>query len=134
MAWSSRSAAPPTEPATCEAARRQGSLRSVNTDEHIATFNEAVVTGDWDAFVSRFDDNASVEFVGPPVGPFIGRAAIAAAYTSSPPDDTISSNGEAYKDDGELIVPYRWATSGATGTMRFTERDGRIARLVITFD
>ena len=37
-------------------------------------------------------------------------------------------------DGDELVVPYRWVTTGATGTMRFTERDGLITLLVITFD
>ena len=107
---------------------------AISPDEHIEVFNEAVVTGDWTVFVSRFADDAVIEFVGPPVGPFIGRAAIAAAYQASPPDDTIVSDGHHYRDGDEVVVPYRWVTTGATGTMRLTERDGSIARLVITFD
>ena len=82
----------------------------------------------------RFADDATVEFVGPPVGPFIGRTAIAEAYESSPPDDTNESYAQHSRDGDDLVVPYRWTATGATGTMRFTEHDGRIARLVITFD
>lgn len=106
----------------------------MSPEQHIEVFNAAVISGDWTAFVSRFTDDAVVEFVGPPVGPFVGRAAIAAAYTASPPDDTIAPNGMPAYEGDELVVPYRWVTTGATGTMRFTERDDLITRLVITFD
>ena len=101
---------------------------------HIQIFNEAVVTGDWTRFVDRFSEDASLEFVGTPVGPFVGRAAIAEAYGASPPDDTIVAHGPSYRDGEELVVPYRWTSTDATGCMRFTERDTHIARLVITFD
>ena len=93
-----------------------------------------MTTGDWSAFVAVFAADAVVEFVGPPVGPFVGRSAIAAAYATSPPDDTIEAYGEARVDGEVLVVPYRWVTTGATGTMRFTESDGVLTRLVITFD
>lgn len=106
----------------------------MSPEQHINVFNAAVVSGDWTLFVGRFSDDATVEFVGPPVGPFIGRAVIAAAYEASPPDDTIASNGAPVRDGDELVVPYRWVTTGATGTMRFTERDDCITRLVIAFD
>ena len=106
----------------------------IDIHAHIDTFNEAVAGGNWDAFVARFADDAVLEFVGPPVGPFAGRDAIAAAYRESPPDDTIEVVGAVTSDGDTLVVPYRWTTTGATGTMRFTERSGRIARLVVTFD
>lgn len=106
----------------------------VDPTEHIEAFNGAVATGAWDAFVGRFAPDATMAFAGPPVGPFAGRAAIAEAYTSNPPDDTITLHAPPYRDGDELVVPYRWSTTGATGTMRFTERDGLIERLVVTFD
>jgi steroid delta-isomerase len=101
--------------------------------EHVRLFNAAVDSGVWDAFVARFADDAVLEFVGPPVGPFVGRAAIYEAYTQSPPDDTIELDGPAVTRGDNVVVPYRWTTTGATGTMRFTERGGHIARLVVTF-
>ncbi|HEX7133769.1 MAG TPA: nuclear transport factor 2 family protein, partial [Iamia sp.] len=80
-------------------------------------------------------DDAVVEFVGPPVGPFEGREAIAAAYAAMPPDDTISMVTAPTVDGDETVVPYRWDATGATGTMRLTDApDDRLARLVITFD
>ena len=106
----------------------------MDVDDHIRVFNAAVLSHDWSAFVARFADDAVVEFVGVPTGPFSGRDAIAEAYAQSPPDDTIEPIGTATIDADELVVPYRWVTTGATGTMRFTGRAGQIQRLVITFD
>jgi steroid delta-isomerase len=102
--------------------------------EHVRVFNAAVDNGDWNDFVARFADDAVLDFVGPPVGPFVGRNAIYDAYCQSPPDDRIDIDGPATIEADELVVPYRWHTTGATGLMRFTRRDGRIARLVVTFD
>jgi steroid delta-isomerase len=106
----------------------------MDVDDHIEVFNAAVLTHDWSAFVGRFTDDAVVEFVGPPAGPFVGREAIAEAYEQSPPDDTIEPNGFPTVELEELVVPYRWVSTGASGTMRFTERGDKISRLVITFD
>lgn len=106
----------------------------MDVDDHVRVFNAAVLNHDWSAFVARFADDAVVEFVGVPAGPYVGRDAIAAAYEHSPPDDTIEAVGAPSVEAGETVVPYRWTTSGATGTMRFTERDNQIGRLVVTFD
>lgn len=101
---------------------------------HVATFNTAVENGRWDPLVERFADGAVLEFVGPPVGPFIGQTAIAAAYESSPPEDTIEVVGSPWIDGDELVVRYRWRRTGSSGSMRFTSHDGLIDRLVVTFD
>ena len=102
--------------------------------EHVRLFNTAVRAGEWSAFVAQFTDDAVLEFVGPRVGPFRGRAAISEAYRQNPPDDEISIDGPSVAEGDELVVPYRWVATGATGTMRFTRRAGGIARLVVTFD
>lgn len=65
--------------------------------------------------------DAELAFVGPPVGPFHGRAAIAAAYAAQPPDDTVSIAGPVAVEGDEVVVPYRGDATGATGTMRLTE-------------
>lgn len=107
----------------------------MTAEEHVAAFNTAVRTGGWDAFAARFADDAVLAFVGPPVGPFAGRAAIAAAYAAQPPDDTIAIAGPVTVEGDEVVVPYRWDATGATGTMRLTPApDGLLARLVVTFD
>jgi steroid delta-isomerase len=106
----------------------------VFVDEHVRRFNAAADSGVWTSFVDQFAADAVLEFVGPPVGPFNGRFAILDAYRQSPPDDKIELVGSAVTEADELVVPYKWVSTGATGTMRFTEREGQIAKLVVTFD
>lgn len=103
-------------------------------EDCVDAFNRAVATGVWDSFADRFADDAVLEFVGPPVGPFIGRAAILGAYNEHPPDDTIAIDGPVVVDGAKLVVPYRWTTTGATGTMLMTLRSDEIAYLTVTFD
>src|SRR4051794_6843003 len=93
-------------------------------EEHVRRFNAAVDSGIWTGFVEQFAEDAVLEFVGPPVGPFAGRAAIAAAYERNPPDDQVELAGPARTDGDELVVPYRWLSTGATGTMRVSARAG----------
>lgn len=107
----------------------------MDVDQHLAVFNAAVTSGDWDSFVTLFAEDATVDFVGPPVGPLVGRDAIADAYNAMPPDDTMERIGTIAADGNESVVPYQWSTTGATGTLHVTEAaDGRLAQLVVTFD
>jgi steroid Delta-isomerase len=78
--------------------------------------------------VSFFAEDAELVFEQIPVGPFVGRDAIAAAYREQPPDDEIV----LLDDDGT----YAWSKNPATpaGRLFLTERDGKIARLVIRYD
>jgi steroid delta-isomerase len=78
--------------------------------------------------VSAFAEDAELMFEGIPVGPFVGREAIGAAYAARPPDDEIVLLG----DDGT----YAWSSAPdvSAGQMFLTERDGEISRLVIRYD
>jgi steroid delta-isomerase len=105
-----------------------------DVDEHVRLFNAAVESGVWASFIEQFAEDAVLDFVGPPVGPFIGRAAIYEAYVRNPPDEEIELDGRVVAESDELVLPYRWVSSGETGTMRVTERAGRIVRLVVTFN
>jgi hypothetical protein len=102
--------------------------------EHVDAFNDAVRTGDWNSFTDRFTEDAILEFVGPPVGPFAGRAAILKAYVDDPPDDTIEICGPVIVNGTELAVPYRWTATGATGTMLITVLANEVSHLTVTFD
>lgn len=107
---------------------------AVDLDEHVRLFNAAVGTGNWGPFVEQFSDDAVLEFVGPPVGPFKGKAAIASAYATSPPDDGIQLDGTATTGANETVIKYRWRSTGKGGTLRFTEREGHIIQLTVTFN
>ena len=103
--------------------------------DYVMVHNECVRTGDWEPLSSWFTEDAELAFVGVPVGPFNGREAIAAAYDAQPPDDEVVIFGT--EENGEEIVArYGWLKEPGkqAGRMRVTRRDGRIQKLVVTFE
>ncbi|MET7280218.1 nuclear transport factor 2 family protein [Kribbella sp. NPDC005582] len=94
--------------------------------DHVAAFNHAVTTGDWETFADRFAADARMTFVGVPAGPFEGRRAIAAAYAANPPTETMT----LLDDTGR----FQWA-DGGTGLMELGwTADGHVQQLIVTFD
>jgi steroid Delta-isomerase len=100
--------------------------------EHIAAFNHAVQADDWDSFAARFAPDATMEFVGARFGPVHGGEAIAAAYRSDAPDETITIESINSDDDHDK-VRFVWS-SGSAATMELTWRDGLVRRLSVAFD
>jgi ketosteroid isomerase-like protein len=102
---------------------------------HVETFNAAVQSGDFAPLVELFADDASLEFVGVPAGPFVGRAAIAAAYSAQPPTDTFTVLSVQVEDDGTVVEPFSWSADAGvrSGEMRLVVAGDRIRRLVISF-
>jgi steroid delta-isomerase len=85
--------------------------------------------------LAQFADDAELHFEGVPVGPFVGRDAIAAAYAGNPPDDEIDVLDLGI--DGETAVArYGWRNERGrpAGRMILTMSGGQIARLVVTFE
>jgi hypothetical protein len=104
-------------------------------EDHAAGFAEAVATGRWTAFAERFAEDGEMQFVGVPVGPFSGRAAIAAAYGADPPREPLTLTGPVTTEGADAVVPFRWVESGGTGTMRLRfGATGLVERLVVAFD
>jgi hypothetical protein len=105
-------------------------------DRHVEVFNRAVTSREWEEFVGLFTEDATMEFHGPPVGPLTGRDQIAAAYQSSPPEDTIELTGAPGSDgdEDEDVVPFRWRREGTTGRLRARTDGTRLTRLVVVFD
>ena len=103
-------------------------------NQHVDRFNRAVRTGEWDELTSYFTDDAELRFEGVPAGPFEGRETIMQAYREQPPDDEVRILDVETVGD-ETIAGYAWAADPErrAGEMRLTERDGRIARLVVSF-
>jgi hypothetical protein len=100
-------------------------------DREVAAFNEGVRTGDWSSLVELFTDDAELEFVGIPAGPFHGRAAIAEAYRAQPPDDEI-----VVLEDRGVAAVYAWSREPQrpAGELHLEERDGAIARLRVLYE
>jgi hypothetical protein len=101
---------------------------------HVTLFNEGIRTGDFAPMVAWFTDDAELVFENIPVGPFRGRAAIAAAYAGQPPDDEIVLLGSR-DQDGLLVAAYAWASAPTehAGEIVITINGDRIARLVVVY-
>jgi hypothetical protein len=99
-------------------------------DDHVASFNEGVRTGDWSSMLAGLADDAELEFEGIPVGPFEGRDAIGEAYRAQPPDDEIV----LLEHDGDSAV-YAWAKAPThpAGELHLTVRDGEIAKILVVY-
>jgi steroid delta-isomerase len=102
---------------------------------HVERFNAGVRTKDFGPMMEQFTADAELHFEGVPLGPFVGRNVIAEAYAQNPPDDEIDIL-DVEMEAGSLIARYAWKKDEgrAAGRMIVTPRDGRIARLVVTFE
>jgi steroid Delta-isomerase len=105
---------------------------SERVDAHLASFNSAVRSNDFSAFVGTFAPDAVMRFVGVPAGPYQGREQIARAYGEQPPTDTMTAR--SVRTDGDTdVVRFAW-DAGGTGTMTVRWRDGQVADLTVAFD
>ena len=104
-------------------------------ERHVELFNEGVRSRDFAPMLEQFTEDAELVFEGAPAGPFHGRAAIAAAYASNPPDDEVDVLSSE-QDDGTIVARYAWRADNGrpAGRMIFTMRGEQIARLVVTFE
>jgi RimJ/RimL family protein N-acetyltransferase len=103
--------------------------------DYVMVHNECVRSGDWEPLADWFAEDGELAFVGVPVGPFNGRDEIAAAYKTQPPDDEVvifaaDDNGE------EIVARYGWLKepNRHAGRMLLTSRDGKIQKLIVTFE
>lgn len=99
---------------------------------HAAAFNAAVRSGDWTSFGEQFSPDATMTFVGVPVGPFAGRSAIVEAHRRQPPSDTLTVTS-VRSEGGADMATVRWG-SGGTGAMRLRWDADLVRELEISFD
>jgi len=102
-------------------------------ERHVELFNEAVLSGDYDDFVATFASDAVVKFDGLPIGPFQGRPAIAHAYASQPPMDTMALMAMETDGDDAVRVSFDWDNTGGGGQMYLRWRGRELAELVVAF-
>ncbi len=103
---------------------------------HVENFNVGVRTGDWIPMIELMTEDADLEFVGIPVGPFHGREAIAEAYRTMPPDDgllVIEDRGDGTAD-GTAVYAWMNEPERPAGELYLEERDGLISRLRILYE
>jgi hypothetical protein len=104
--------------------------------DHITSFNDAVATGSFDDFVTRFSDDAVLRFENVPGAgtlEFAGLAAITAAYREQPPDDQIDIAGEVRDEANTIVVPFTWRRDRSPGVMHITREHERIVRMTVVF-
>jgi steroid Delta-isomerase len=104
-------------------------------EDHVGRFNAGVRGGDFAPMLENFAHDATMAFEGVPVGPFVGRDAIAQAYREQPPDDELDVVDSRH--DGDMLVAgYAWRRTPdkRAGELRLTFGANRITRLVVTFD
>ncbi len=99
---------------------------------HVARFNAAIESGDWHEFVTSFADDAVLEFVNVPAGPYRGRSEIALAYRDNPPDDTIAVQSVATIGERDAI-DFEWSRGGAGLLILDWTDGGSIGRMVVEF-
>jgi RimJ/RimL family protein N-acetyltransferase len=102
--------------------------------DHVIRFNEAVRTAEWEPMLDLFTEDAELVFEGVPAGPFRGRDTIAAAYAQQPPDDQVVTLRVSDGDDVTALYAWRKEPGTVAGRMVLTPRDGRISRLLVTFE
>jgi steroid Delta-isomerase len=85
-------------------------------ERHVELFNEAVSTGDYNPFLATFADNAVMRFDDFPLGPFVGRPAIAEAYANQPPTDTMALIDMEEIGTDAVKASFEW-DAGGTGQM-----------------
>jgi steroid delta-isomerase len=102
--------------------------------DHVLRFNEAVRTGEWEPMLELFTEDAELVFEGVPAGPFRGRDTIAAAYAEQPPDDQVVTFRVSVGDDVTALYGWRKEPGTVAGRMVLTPSEGRIARLLVTFE
>ena len=103
-------------------------------ERHISLFNAGVRTGDFGPMLDQFSPDASLFFEGVPVGPFLGRAAIAKAYATTPPTEGIVLL-EAHEDHDVITARYAWASDpeAHAGNMLLALDGNKIRTLTIVY-
>jgi hypothetical protein len=102
-------------------------------ETHVRAFNDGVRSGDWDAMLARFADDAELRFENVPAGPFVGLDAIRGAYREQPPDDEIRLLGIQENDEHTVVAAFAWARGG-TGRLVLVHDRGLVTRLTVVFD
>ena len=99
--------------------------------DYVERFNAGVRTGEWEPMLELVAPDAELEFVGIPVGPFVGRDAIGEAYRAQPPDDEIVLLDRL----GEGSAVYAWAKEPTrpAGEMHIEAPAGTIARIRVLY-
>jgi len=99
-------------------------------ERHVARFNDAVRTGNWEPMFAGFSDDATMRFAHVT---FDGLAEIRRGYAEQPPDDEIVPLGIQENDEHTAVVAFAW-TKGGTGRLVLKHERGLVTALTVIFD
>lgn len=101
-------------------------------EQYAATHNYGVRTGDFARLAALLHPAAEFVFFNIPAGPFIGRAAITAAFAAQPPTDELRLTDIAVSGT-EQRAAYGWrrAPHVAEGVLIIRVREGLIERIEV---
>lgn len=106
---------------------------------YAARHNTGVDTGNFAPMLDLFAEKAELHFASIPFGPFIGRAAIGAAFAAHPPGDHLvlltvtDSEGSSGSAKVHAVYGWRSAPTVPDGTIDGVIENGLITRWTITF-
>lgn len=99
---------------------------------YVALHNEGVATGSFAPMLALFDDDAELYFEDLPIGPYLGRNAIAEAFCQLPPTDELEIlEISSYDSGGRAIYGWQSDPGRAAGDIHMDINDGRIRKLTI---
>jgi hypothetical protein len=103
-------------------------------EDHVERFNAGVRSGDFTRMLENFAPDATMAFQGVPVGPFVGRDAIAQAYRERPPDDVLDVL-DSRRYGNTIVAGYAWRRESdkRAGELRLTVEGERITGLTVSF-
>jgi steroid delta-isomerase len=103
-------------------------------EDHVERFNAGVRSGDFTRMLENFAPDATMTFENVPVGPFVGRDAIAQAYRERPPDDVLNVL-DSRRDGNTIVAGYAWRREPdkRAGELRLTVEGERITGLTVSF-
>ncbi len=101
-------------------------------ERHVELFNAAVASGDYDPFLATFAEDAVMRFENFPIGPFVGRGAIAEAYATQPPSDTMALIGMEVVGSDAVTADFEW-DAGGTGNIYLRFSSAQVVELAIDF-
>jgi steroid delta-isomerase len=101
-------------------------------ERHVELFNAAVSSGNYDPFLATFAEDAVMRFDDFPLGPFVGKGAIAEAYATQPPSDTMALIGMQVIGTDAVIAAFEW-DAGGTGHIFLRFKGRQVVELAIEF-
>jgi hypothetical protein len=101
-------------------------------ERHVELFNAAVSSGDYNPFLATFAEDAVMRFDNVPLGPYVGRGAIAEAYATEPPADTMALIDMQEVGSDAVTAAFEW-DAGGTGRMYLRFNSAQVVELAIAF-